>query len=302
MATIGAGGQLRSRKRIAGQGRTHALAGQDAAQPRRDHESGGPPARRRRRQDFGRTPSGDPVGPADARIQDAQQQAHGQVDRDAARARRGNPMGRSVKKGPFTDTHLEAKMAVLDGRQRKKSGAHVVAPLHHSSGIRRSYRSGSQRQEIHSGLRHREHGGAQAGRVFADPHIQRPFGEGGYGKVGQAGIRGVSMQAKAEARYIRISAQKARLVVDLIRGKQAGAAINTLRASQQAHRAHGGEGSAIGHRQRAESQRRCGCGRAGSERSLRQRRAAHEAGPPGADGPRLPLSAALVAYRRQSGG
>jgi large subunit ribosomal protein L22 len=41
------------------------------------------------------------------------------------------------------------------------------------------------------------------------------------------------MQAKAEARYIRISAQKARLVVDLIRGKQAGAAINMLRAANK---------------------------------------------------------------------
>jgi large subunit ribosomal protein L22 len=38
------------------------------------------------------------------------------------------------------------------------------------------------------------------------------------------------MEAKAEARYIRISAQKARLVVDLIRGQKAGAALNTLRA------------------------------------------------------------------------
>ena len=34
---------------------------------------------------------------------------------------------------------------------------------------------------------------------------------------------------KAEARYIRVSPQKARLVVDMIRGKQAGAAITTLR-------------------------------------------------------------------------
>ena len=36
--------------------------------------------------------------------------------------------------------------------------------------------------------------------------------------------------AKAEARYIRISAQKARLVIDLIRGQQAGDAINILRS------------------------------------------------------------------------
>ncbi len=40
-------------------------------------------------------------------------------------------------------------------------------------------------------------------------------------------------QAKAEARYIRISPQKARLVVDLIRGKQAGAALTTLRTTNK---------------------------------------------------------------------
>lgn len=37
------------------------------------------------------------------------------------------------------------------------------------------------------------------------------------------------MEAKAVARYIRISPQKARLVADLVRGKDAGSAINTLR-------------------------------------------------------------------------
>src|SRR5215469_7094396 len=41
------------------------------------------------------------------------------------------------------------------------------------------------------------------------------------------------MEARAEARYIRISAQKARLVVDLIRGQQAGNAITTLRATNK---------------------------------------------------------------------
>jgi large subunit ribosomal protein L22 len=39
----------------------------------------------------------------------------------------------------------------------------------------------------------------------------------------------INIQIKAEARYIRVSPQKARLVVDMIRGKQAGAAITTLR-------------------------------------------------------------------------
>ena len=41
------------------------------------------------------------------------------------------------------------------------------------------------------------------------------------------------MEAKAEARYVRISAQKARLVVDLIRGQNAGRAITTLRSTNK---------------------------------------------------------------------
>jgi len=41
------------------------------------------------------------------------------------------------------------------------------------------------------------------------------------------------MQAKAEARYIRTSPQKARLVIDLIRGQKAGEAINILRTTNK---------------------------------------------------------------------
>jgi len=41
------------------------------------------------------------------------------------------------------------------------------------------------------------------------------------------------MEAKAEARYIRVSPQKARLVIDLIRGQQAGQAITTLRTTNK---------------------------------------------------------------------
>ena len=37
------------------------------------------------------------------------------------------------------------------------------------------------------------------------------------------------MLAKAEARYVKLSAQKARLVIDLIRGLRAGDAIQTLK-------------------------------------------------------------------------
>jgi large subunit ribosomal protein L22 len=41
------------------------------------------------------------------------------------------------------------------------------------------------------------------------------------------------MEARAEARYIRVSPQKARLVVDLIRGRNAGEALNILRSTNK---------------------------------------------------------------------
>ncbi|PYV28696.1 MAG: 50S ribosomal protein L22 [Acidobacteria bacterium] len=41
------------------------------------------------------------------------------------------------------------------------------------------------------------------------------------------------MEAQATARFIRVSPQKARLVVDLIRGKNAGEAISVLRFTKK---------------------------------------------------------------------
>ena len=41
------------------------------------------------------------------------------------------------------------------------------------------------------------------------------------------------MEARAEARYVRTSPQKARLVIDLIRGQKAGEAITILRATNK---------------------------------------------------------------------
>jgi large subunit ribosomal protein L22 len=41
------------------------------------------------------------------------------------------------------------------------------------------------------------------------------------------------MEAKAEARFIRVSPQKARLVIDLIRGVKAGDAITILRTTNK---------------------------------------------------------------------
>ena len=86
-------------------------------------------------------------------------------------------------------------------------------------------------------------------------------GEGGDGEGGQAGLgeRRQAMEStwksRAEARYIRVSPQKARLVVDLIRGQQGRRGAQHPARHQQAHRADGGEGAAVGHRQRREPDR-----------------------------------------------
>jgi large subunit ribosomal protein L22 len=45
--------------------------------------------------------------------------------------------------------------------------------------------------------------------------------------------QGIETMARAEARYIRVSPQKARLVVDLIRGLKAGDAVSVLRATNK---------------------------------------------------------------------
>ena len=82
MATIGQVGNVEHENESHGKAGKTRWLGKTAAQSRRFDESGGSSARRRRRQDFRRPASGDAVGPADARIQDAQQQAHRQVDRE----------------------------------------------------------------------------------------------------------------------------------------------------------------------------------------------------------------------------
>lgn len=41
------------------------------------------------------------------------------------------------------------------------------------------------------------------------------------------------MEAKATGKFLRVSPQKARLVVDLIRGQQVGAAVDTLRFTKK---------------------------------------------------------------------
>ena len=114
---------------------------------------------------------------------------------------------------------------------------------------------------------------------------------------------GDNMEVKAEARYIRVSAQKARLVVDLIRGRKASDAIITLRTVNKriAPTVEKVLHSAIANAQNR-SNEDVDVDELYRFRSIRERRAAAEARPPGSDGPRLPVSAPHGAHRRQGGG
>ena len=103
----------------------------------------------------------------------------------------------------------------------------------------------------------------------------------------------VMIQAHATARYVRTSAQKAGLVLDLIRGKDVNRALATLRVHAQVGGRGHREGAAVGDRQRAAEgrvqRRRRPAVRVGV---LRQPGAVAEARAAGADGPRVPRAEA----------
>ena len=140
-------------------------------------------------------------------------------------------MGRSLWKGPFVDDHLKVKITAMNEKNEKK----VIRTWSRRStiraGLHRPHDRGAQRQEVYPRVRNGEHGRPQARRVLSYPYLQGARGEDGGEEVDGASSR--AQAARAEARYVRISAQKARLVVDLIRGQQAGKAITILRSTNK---------------------------------------------------------------------
>ena len=76
-ATVGQIGNIEHSNVSFRQSRAHALDRTPPQGSRRRYEPRGPPARRGRGQDLGRTPPRYALGPADARLQDSKQQAHG---------------------------------------------------------------------------------------------------------------------------------------------------------------------------------------------------------------------------------
>src|SRR4030095_4306288 len=91
----------------------------------------------------------------------------------------------------------------------------------------------AQREALHARLRDGEHGRASPRRVRAHPEVHRPLD----GQEDQGAHRGAGgeLMAKVSARLggYRMSAQKVRLVVDQIRGRQVEEALGILATSSK---------------------------------------------------------------------
>ena len=111
------------------------------------------------------------------------------------------------------------------------------------------------------------------------------------------------IQAHATARYVRTSAQKAGLVLALIRGKDVNRALATLQFTKKSVAERHREGAAVGDCQRAAEgrvqRRRRPAVRVGV---LREPGAVAEAGAAGADGPGVPRAEADGAPDGAGGG
>src|SRR6266571_6963945 len=125
-------------------------------------------------------------------------------------------------------------------REEREEGLQdLVAAQHDHARLRRPHAGGAQREQVHPGVHHREHGGPQARGVRGDAAVPRALGQGlGTGTRGRRsgrrrGAEGVAMEARAIQRTVRQSARKMRLVIDQIRGRAVPEAYAILRFSKK---------------------------------------------------------------------
>ena len=112
--------QRRSPEREDRQGRPQASHGRPPADARHRHEPRRPSARRRRGINDCRSPSGDPVGCADARLPHAQEEQGVRPLHRPRSQEREEAVSRSSKKGPWVEERLMARVEALNASNSKQ--------------------------------------------------------------------------------------------------------------------------------------------------------------------------------------
>ena len=163
-------------------------------------------------------------------------------------------MSRSIKKGPFVDGHLlkkvEAARAAKDKRPIKTwSRRSTVLP--DFVGLTIAVHNGKQHMPVYVTEN-------MVGHKLGEFALTRTFKGHAADKKAAAPRRSrrATMETTASVRGVRLSAQKGRLVADLIRGKPVDKALNILAFTPKKARRNHQEGARIGDRQRRAQQRR----------------------------------------------
>ena len=172
-------------------------------------------------------------------------------------------MARSLKKGPFVDDHLMKKIERDERGQRAQGREDLVAALHDHAGDGRPHPGRLQRQEVHPGLHHREHGRATSSASSRPPGSSRATPprwrrwprSAGRRRARRAAPKARGRPCSRSRRHPSTSAPRPRrpgLVMDLIRGKKASGGPLHPALHQEVGGARHREGPALGHRQRGE--------------------------------------------------
>lgn len=137
-------------------------------------------------------------------------------------------MPRSLKKGPFIDLHLLKKIEVAaekNDRKPVKTWSRRSMILPQMVGLTIAVHNGRLHVPV---LVNEDMVGHKLGEFAGTPHLSWARGR----QESQA-LRGKEMEVAAKLSGARISAQKARLVADQIRGKKVGEALNLLAFSSK---------------------------------------------------------------------
>ena len=131
-------------------------------------------------------------------------------------------MGRSLKKGPFCDAHLLKKVEAAQTNRDKKpiktwSRRSTVMP--DFIGLTIAVHNGKQHVPVYVSEN-------MVGHKLGEFALTRTFK--GHAADKKAKTEGPMMETKAILRSVRLSAQKGRLVADLIRGQKVEQALNIL--------------------------------------------------------------------------